>query len=45
MWTGHEYFMKKQPKANIQKKRKETLKNVYILSTVTVKGVKNTVGV
>ena len=45
MWTGHEYFMEKQPKTNKQKKRKETLKNVYILSAITVKGVKNTVGV
>jgi len=30
MWTGHEYFMEKQPKANKQKKEK-----LYILSTIS----------
>lgn len=30
MWTGREYFMEKQPKANKQKKEK-----LYILSTIS----------
>ena len=32
MWTGREYFIEKQPKANKQKKEKEKL---YILSTTS----------
>ena len=41
MWKGHEYFMEKQPKTKTKTEKKEKLKNVYILSTIKVKGSKN----